>query len=240
MCISGRIIPAGNQAVISFLLHLHENHFRVLIKRIIPDEQFQNRFMTFEEVKSILQHKIVGIAGAGGLGSNCAVALARVGTGTLIIADFDVVSEDNLNRQYYFLDQVGKPKTDALKQNISRINPSVKVIAHYTTLTNENIPGIFRDCDVIVEAFDRADQKEMLIETVLTEFPDKPLVIGLGMAGWGMNDSIHCRKVDNMFICGDEVSEIGPGLPPVAPRVGMVANMQANVVLELLLKPDRK
>jgi len=192
--------------------------------------------MTFEEIKKILQHKTVGIAGAGGLGSNCAVALARVGTGTLIITDFDVVSESNLNRQYFFYDQIGKPKADALKENIQRINPSVTVIPHKICLTKDNVPVIFRDCDVIVEAFDQADQKEMLIETVLTEFPDKPLVVGLGMAGWGNNDSIHCRKVDNMFICGDEVSEIGPDLPPIAPRVGIVANMQANVVLEILLK----
>ena len=192
--------------------------------------------MTFEEIKKILQHKIVGIAGAGGLGSNCAVALARVGTGTLIIADFDVVSESNLNRQYFFYDQIGKPKADALKENIQRINPSVKVIPHNICLTKENIPALFRDCDVIVEAFDLAGQKEMLIETVLTEFPDKPLVVGLGMAGWGNIDVIHCRKVDNMFICGDEVSEITPDLPPIAPRVGIVANMQANVVLEILLK----
>jgi sulfur carrier protein ThiS adenylyltransferase len=192
--------------------------------------------MTFEEIKNILQHKTVGIAGAGGLGSNCAVALARVGTGTLIIADFDVVSESNLNRQYFFYDQIGKPKADSLKANIQRINPAVTVIAHKICLTKENIPVLFRDCDIIVEAFDQADQKEMLIETVLTVFPEKPLIIGLGMAGWGKNDAIHCRKVDNMFICGDEVSEIAPDLPPIAPRVGMVANMQANIVLEILLK----
>jgi sulfur carrier protein ThiS adenylyltransferase len=196
--------------------------------------------MTFEEIKKILQHKTVGIAGAGGLGSNCAVALARVGTGTLVIADFDVVSESNLNRQYYFFDQIGKPKADALRENINRINPDVIVIAHTVCLTQENVPVLFRDCDVIVEAFDRADQKEMLIETVLTAFPGKPLVIGLGMAGWGMNDAIHCRKSDNLYICGDEVSEISPDLPPIAPRVGIVSNMQANVVLEEEVKKVTK
>lgn len=192
--------------------------------------------MRFEEIKSILGKKTVGIAGAGGLGSNCAVALARVGIGKLIITDFDVVAENNLNRQYYFSDQVGRKKTDAIRENILRINPQVKVIAHDLLLDRENIPGIFRDCDVIVEAFDLADQKEMLIETVLMHFPEKPLVIGLGMAGWGMNDTIHCRQVDNLFICGDEISEISPDMPPIAPRVGMVANMQANVVTEILLR----
>jgi sulfur carrier protein ThiS adenylyltransferase len=192
--------------------------------------------MTFDEIKNKLSGRKVGIAGAGGLGSNCAVALARVGTGTIIIADFDVVSGNNLNRQYYFQDQAGMPKVTALAENIRRIDPAIRVIGHNIRLTKENIPAIFRDCDVIVEAFDWADQKELLIETVLTVFPEKPLVIGLGMAGWGNHDNIHCRQVGNLYICGDEVSEISPDLPPIAPRVGIVANMQANVVVDLLLK----
>jgi sulfur carrier protein ThiS adenylyltransferase len=191
--------------------------------------------MTFDEIRNILKHKTVGIAGAGGLGSNCAVALARVGTGTLVIADFDNISESNLNRQYYFHDQIGKPKVKSLEENIIRINPAVNIIAHNVRLTNDNIPILFKNCHVIVEALDQADQKEMLIETVLMAFPEKPLVIGLGMAGWGNSNEIHCRQIDNMYICGDEVSEIAQEMPPIAPRVGMVANMQANVVVDILL-----
>jgi len=192
--------------------------------------------MTFEEIRKILKEKTVGIAGAGGLGSNCAVSLVRVGLGNLIIADYDKIVITNLNRQYYFLDQVGEKKVKALRDNLLRINPGLNIISFEDILLPDNIPGLFRNCDIIVEAFDRADQKVMLIETVLTHFPEKPLVVGLGMAGWGMNDTIRVRQIDNMYICGDEVSEIGPELPPLAPRVGIVANMQANVVLELLLK----
>lgn len=191
--------------------------------------------MTFEQITAKLGTKTVGIAGCGGLGSNCAVALVRAGIGTLVIADFDVVGKSNLNRQYYFFDQVGMKKTQALRDNILRINGQANVIEHDIRLTPKNIHLIFAGCDVIVEAFDLADQKEMIIETILTEMPKTPLVIGLGMAGWGMNDSIHCRKADNLYICGDEISEISPDLPPIAPRVGIVANMQANVVLEILL-----
>ncbi len=194
--------------------------------------------MTFEQISAILKTRKVGIAGCGGLGSNCAVALARVGLGTLVIADFDRVSKSNLNRQYYFLDQVGMKKTVALKDNIGRINPDVKIIAHDIRLAPENIASVFTGCDVIVEAFDLADQKEMIIETVLSEMPFVPLVIGLGMAGWGKNNTLHCRKADNIYICGDEISEIGQELPPIAPRVGMVANMQANVVMEILLNGE--
>jgi sulfur carrier protein ThiS adenylyltransferase len=195
--------------------------------------------MTFEEIKARMGGKRVGIAGCGGLGSNCAVALARIGTGTLVIADFDVVTSQNLNRQYFFLDQVGMKKVNAIRDTISRINPGVKVIGHDLKLTPANIPAVFEGCDVVVEAFDLAAEKEMLIETVLAAMPSTPLVIGLGMAGWGMNDSIHCRRSGNLFICGDEISEISPDLPPVAPRVGMVANMQANVVAEILLTGEQ-
>lgn len=191
--------------------------------------------MTFEEIKEKLANKRVGIAGCGGLGSNCAVALARVGIGTLVIADFDVISESNLNRQYFFKDQIGLKKVDALAANIGRINPVVKVYSSDVKLVPGNIASVFGGCNVVVEAFDQSDQKEMFIETVLADLPSVPLVIGLGMAGWGRNESIHCRSIDNLYICGDEVSEIGPDMPPIAPRVGIVSNMQANVVLEILL-----
>ena len=87
-----------------------------------------------------------------------------------------------------------------------------------------------------MEAFDLADQKEMLIETVLSVFPDKDLVIGLGMAGWGKNELIRYRKIDRMHICGDEISEVSDEMPPLAPRVGIVANIQANIVLQILLQ----
>jgi sulfur carrier protein ThiS adenylyltransferase len=82
--------------------------------------------------------------------------------------------------------------------------------------------------------------KQMLIETVQTLWPERPLVAGLGMAGWGDSNSIRLRQSDNLYICGDETTEIGPEVPPIAPRVGMVANMQANVVLDILLSNTAK
>ncbi|MDA3953267.1 MAG: sulfur carrier protein ThiS adenylyltransferase ThiF [Bacteroidales bacterium] len=191
--------------------------------------------MTFDEIKNKLNKFTVGIAGAGGLGSNCAVALARVGIGTLVISDFDIVYESNLNRQYFFQEQIGLRKVDALKENIKRINPDINVIDNYIKLTENNIVEIYKDCDIIVEAFDLAEMKKMLIETCLSELPKTPIVLGLGMAGWGNNNGIKYRQSDNLYICGDEISEIKEDNPPLAPRVGMVANMQANTVLEILL-----
>ena len=183
----------------------------------------------------ILKTKRVGIAGAGGLGSNCAVALARIGIGELVIADFDTIDESNLNRQYYFAGQIGMKKVAALKENIRKINPQVIVTAHDLLLDKENLVGIFSGCDVIVEAFDLAEMKEMIIETVQSQLPETPLVVGLGLAGWGDNNSLKSRQIGNLYICGDEKRETSGSLPPLAPRVGIVANMQANQVMEILM-----
>lgn len=196
--------------------------------------------MRFSEIKAHLGKFRIGIAGAGGLGSNCAVALARSGIGTLVISDFDTVEPANLNRQYFFTNQVGMMKTVALKENILRINPDTVVIAHTEKLSSDNIPVIFAGCDVMVEAFDSDKMKEMLVETIQIKMPGIPLIIGSGVAGWGKNETIRCRKIDDtLYVCGDESTTADAELPPMAPRVGIVANMQANIVIEILMKKTR-
>jgi sulfur carrier protein ThiS adenylyltransferase len=192
--------------------------------------------MKFSAIKNHLRKFRVGIAGAGGLGSNCAVALTRTGIGSIVIADRDVIEPANLNRQYYFSDQIGMRKTDALKSNLLRINPDLEISAHYVLLDPHNTFSIFSDCDVIVEALDDAAMKEMLVTTVLTKMPGIPMVIGSGMAGWGNSDLLRCRKVDDfLYVCGDESSEASEENPPLAPRVCIVANMQADAVVGILM-----
>lgn len=195
--------------------------------------------MNFTEIRSALSSKSVGIAGCGGLGSNCAVALARVGIGKLVIADFDVIEESNLNRQYFFFDQIGKYKASTLKENLLRINPNVNISDHVVKLAPKDIVELYGECDVIVEAFDKAEMKEMIVETVLSEFPTKPIVCGVGLAGWGGNNLLKTEQFRKLFIVGDRTSETSENDPPLAPRVGAVSNMMANVVLEILLGKDK-
>ncbi len=193
--------------------------------------------MNWVTIKEKISNKVVGIAGCGGLGSNAAMSLARVGIRNFVLADFDVVEESNLNRQYYFRSQIGKKKVDALAENIKLLDETISIVRHDLRLDPVNMPEIFGSCHLIIEAFDRAEAKQMLVETVLAHWPDKPLILGVGMAGTGNFNLIRQEQWDkNIYVCGDSVTEISDENPPLAPRVCIVANMQANLTLELLLQ----
>jgi len=205
-------------------------------------QEFERKFFFKRDLKtlSILQSSTVGIAGAGGLGSNASVSLARAGLGSLIIADCDRVEPSDLNRQYYFREQVGKPKVFALLENLERINAFSQYQIHNVKIEPANVATIFGTADILIEAFDKAEMKQMLINTWLFLFPQKPIISASGLAGIGKNQKLHTRKVGNLYICGDEETECEELISPLAPRVGIVANMQANLALELLVKMKSK
>lgn len=178
----------------------------------------------------------VGIMGLGGLGSVVAIALARIGIGELLLADYDVVEPSNLNRQQYFIDQIGLPKSEAMQANLARINPYVRVVAINVELTEVNIPEIFAGVQVLVECFDSARMKAIGLRTVLTALPEIPYVTASGLAGYEDNNLIRTRKLHpNVYLVGDEETAAAPGQGLMAPRVGIAASQQANQVLRILL-----
>ncbi|HPV57262.1 MAG TPA: sulfur carrier protein ThiS adenylyltransferase ThiF, partial [Tenuifilaceae bacterium] len=141
----------------------------------------------------------------------------------------------NLNRQFYFKHQVGFKKVDALRANLLSINPDLILETHDTKLDASNILNYFQAVDVMVEAFDRAEMKQIIIEKFQIEKPEIPLVVGNGMAGWGNSNDMRVQQYETLYICGDGVSEVADNLPPIAPRVNICAAMEANVVLSILL-----
>ena len=187
------------------------------------------------QVLAALRASTVGIAGAGGLGSNVAISLARAGVGRLIVADFDRVEPSNLNRQQYFIRQIGRRKVLALRENLRAINPFSQYTVHAVRVTRANVGRIFGDAEVLVEALDRAAVKQMLIDAWLSLHPDRPIVAASGLAGYGKNRKLHTRRMGSLYLCGDEESQCPKGISPMAPRVAIVANMQANLVVELLV-----
>ena len=189
-----------------------------------------------EAVQQRLDRACVGIAGLGGLGSHIAAHMARLGVGRLTLVDYDVVDITNLNRQYYTVKDIGIPKTLALQEQLEAINPYL----YYDTYTERIVPAnaarLFTGCDVVCEAFDRADQKAMLIETLLSALPDTPVVSASGMAGYGSPNAIRTeRRFGHLYVCGDGTSDIADGLGLMAPRVALCAAHQATTALRLLL-----
>ena len=190
----------------------------------------------FNQIRAFLSQKTIGIAGAGGLGSNCAESLLRCGAGKLIVADYDRVSDSNLNRQFYFHDQIGEKKVDALRDNLLRISPFASLQMHFSRVTPDNIMLLFSTCDVVVEAFDEASEKNMIIEEMSAQLPQIPVVAASGLAGWGNSEKLKVTRSGNLYICGDETSEVSDELPPLSPKVKIVSNLQADLVLEILLR----
>jgi sulfur carrier protein ThiS adenylyltransferase len=205
-------------------------------------EEFESLMMARHTpgIHEKIKRSVVGIAGLGGLGSAVAIALARIGVGTLILVDFDVVEPSNLNRQQYSVSQIGMPKVEALLENISRINPYVRVRPFNEKLDQNNVERIFKDAAVVVEAFDRADDKAMLINVVSEKMPEKYIVAASGVAGYGDNNEIKTIQFSSkIFIVGDHKTAAQPGVGLMAPRVGIVAHHQANTVLRILIGEEK-
>ena len=192
----------------------------------------------FDKIKEKLRKSSVGIAGAGGLGSNAAVALARAGIGRLMLVDFDKVEESNLDRQYYFLDQVGKIKVEALKDNIKRINSAVKVEILNQKLEKGSMEKPFHDVDVVIEALDNAEKKTEFIEEILLKLPDKPIVAASGVAGYGNSDRIVTKRFGVLHMCYDEQAKSSEDDVLLAPHVCPMANWEADIALEIILGED--
>ena len=190
-----------------------------------------------KELHRAFSSATVAICGLGGLGSNIAIALARAGLGKLILIDFDRVDITNLHRQQYKADQIGMYKTIALAENLKEIAPYISLEIHTERITEDNVLTLLKDADIICEAFDDAECKAMLTNTVLTELPDKYLVAASGMAGMGVTNSIKTRRITSRFyLCGDETSEVSENIGLIAPRVALCAAHQALTVLRILAK----
>lgn len=168
----------------------------------------------------------IGIAGVGGIGSNVALNLVRSGVSGLKIIDFDRVEPSNLNRQFYFADQVGLAKVEALVINLTRINPQLRIEAMVQRIDASNCVQLFADCELIVEGFDRQGDKKMLFET----FADaKAVVSACGIAGCDLA-TIRSRRIGNGYIVGDFTTDCAEA-PLFSHKVTTVANYMSEFIL---------
>ncbi len=172
----------------------------------------------------------IGVIGAGGLGSNCALHLVRSGFSDLVLADPDLVEASNLNRQAFFLRQVGQPKATALRENLLAVNPDARVDAYVLRVDETNIAEVFSSCRAVVEAVDESQMKKRIAEAIV---PSGRLVVSAsGMGGWGRTGRMTVRALrPNFIVVGDMTTPCDADFPPLSPGVAMAAAMQADVLL---------
>lgn len=178
----------------------------------------------------------VAIAGLGGLGSNVAVMLARAGIGHLLLVDFDTVDMTNLNRQVYTCEHLGRKKTEALAEILRGINPYLPLETKDCYVNHENAVELFGAYPIVCEAFDKAENKAMLVNTILEEQKETIVVAGSGMAGYGSSNEIETKKVmKRLYVCGDRKTELNNDVCLMASRVTVCAAHQANMIIRLIL-----
>ena len=188
-----------------------------------------------KELFERLSRASVAVCGLGGLGSAIAVMLARMGVGRLVLIDFDRVDITNIHRQQYKTSQTGKFKTEALAENIYEIAPYIALKTHNVRMGSDNSAELLCDCDIVCEAFDNAQAKSMLVNTLLETFDDKYIVASSGMAGLGSANAISTRRItQHFYLCGDGVSDIESEGSLFASRVMLCACHQAHTVLRII------
>ncbi|MDE7240678.1 sulfur carrier protein ThiS adenylyltransferase ThiF [Desulfovibrio sp.] len=188
------------------------------------------RYFTPDELARLRAAR-VGIAGAGGLGSNVALMLARSGVEDMLIVDHDVVDASNLNRQQFWPRHVGRPKVEALGELLRELNPHIRLELVKARLDEATLPGLLPSCPIWVEALDAADTKTLLVERALTS--GRRIASASGVAGVG-GAPMRRRRLGNLVLVGDFETDVADA-PPLAPRVTQAAALLADAVLEFIL-----
>lgn len=200
-------------------------------------QQALHKGLTAEQSQR-LQAAKVAIVGLGGLGSNVALWLARLGVGQLLLYDFDKVELSNLNRQYYFLEDVGQYKATALLRHLKAVNPYGNYHSRVVRLTEDNLAELLSEAHIVCEALDKPEAKALLVNGVLESFPDKYLVSASGLAGFASSASMQVRRVTpHFYLCGDGISDMLQ-LPLCGPRVGLCAAQEALTIARIILQME--
>lgn len=193
------------------------------------------RYFSPAQLAKIRAAKVL-VAGCGGLGSNVAHMLVRCGFRDLVLVDCDVVEASNLNRQFFFPEQLGQPKARALAQTLLRLNPALRLQTRVQRVEAGGVAALAQGRDLLVEAFDSPASKSAFVTGAIAT--GKPTVCVSGIAGWGCADAIVTRRWGPHLYCvGDGKTGIDQR-PPLAPRVTVAAAKQADLVLQITLEGE--
>lgn len=185
-----------------------------------------------EEINDKLENAKVVILGVGGLGSNVAHMLARLGVGKLIIYDFDIVEPSNLNRQHYGVSDIGKMKAETTAVRIKELLPYAKIEPRNELVDENVLSSVYEEGDIFIEAFDTVSSKVMAYDFFAGR--EKPYICTTGVAG--PSGELTRRDLGHIHVVGDFQGEDRNDC--YIPKVMAIAAMECSVVLELILKKE--
>lgn len=183
------------------------------------------------------------VVGTGGLGSPLLLYLTAAGVGNIGILDFDVVDDSNLQRQVLFtVDDVGKPKSEAAKERLQKLNPHVNFTVHNTMLTSENALEIVKNYDLVADGTDNFPTRYLVNDACV--ILDKTNVYASIFRFEGQVSVFNYKDKDGNY--GPHYRDLFPSPPPpglvpscaeggvIGVLPGIVGSLQANEVIKVI------
>ena len=203
---------------------------------MITDEErkrYARQILTFgEEGQERLKSASVLVAGAGGLGTVISLYLAAAGIGHLRIIDCDVVEPSNLNRQIlHWSGDIGRPKTASVADKLAALNPLIRIEAIIARITEENIEGMARGCDLIVDAMDNVPTRHLLNRAAVAQ--KIPFVHGAVRGFFGQATTVIPGK-GPCLRCFFPESSPREVFPIVGAACGIIGSIEVAETIKLL------
>ncbi len=137
---------------------------------MIPSWLERTSLLLGDEKLERLRRAHVLVVGLGGVGAYAAEMLVRAGVGRMTIADADVVSPSNINRQLVALHStIGRPKAEVLADRLRDIAPELELTTVAKYIRDEETYTLLDAApyDYVVDAIDTLSPKLALIAGAL-------------------------------------------------------------------------
>lgn len=145
-----------------------------------------------------LQTKTVMVVGCGAVGSFAIEALSRSGIGNIILVDFDVVEQSNINRQIFALHStIGRPKVDVAAARIADISPDINVQTFNMFWDDASNPDVAPD--FVIDAIDSVPSKIALYRWCVAH--NIPFIASMGAAQKTDITQIKIDKLSKTTVC---------------------------------------
>ncbi|MCU7666827.1 HesA/MoeB/ThiF family protein [Bacillus thuringiensis] len=203
----------------------------------------QEKYPPMENSHAILKGKTVAVVGLGGLGSHSAEYAARMGIGTIILIDDDIVEETNLPRQGLYTQRDSEDnllKANVAAQRLKMINPDVHIQKYVLRLTSKNVSELLEGVDVVLDGTDNLSTRYIINDYCFAN--DIPWVYASATAGIGTVSNFIPGKTP-CFRCvfGDETEEDNASCDingVILPALTMTTSIQVTEALKILLDKD--